>query len=306
MDALGRETRIRRVTWIGLVTNLALAALKFAAGIFGHSRAVVADAVHSLSDCGTDVAILVGTRLWSRPRDHDHPYGHARIEALITVGLGIVLAAVGIGIGWNAVATIPEKHAQPPGVVALLAAALSIVVKETLYRWTIRVGRAVRSSAVVANAWHHRSDALSSVPAMLGVGGTMLFPAWSFLDHIGAIAVCVLILQAAWRIVRPAASQLIDRGLPARDCEILLDAIRKVKGVQEAHDLRTRRMGPGVALDVHVEVHPDITVTEGHDIARAVRDRMFDLFPDIIDVVVHVDPHGRVFEADAGSSRPAR
>jgi len=306
MDALGREARIRRITWIGLGTNLALAALKFAAGIVGHSRAVVADAVHSLSDCGTDVAILVGTRLWSQPRDYEHPYGHARIEALITMGLGIVLAAVGIGIGWNAVATIPERHAQPPGVVALLAAAVSIAVKETLYRWTIRVGRAVRSSAVVANAWHHRSDALSSVPAMLGVGGAMLFPAWSFLDHIGAIAVCVLILQAAWKIARPAASQLIDRGLPAKDCEVLLDAIRKAKGVQEAHDLRTRRMGPGVALDVHVEVDPDITVTEGHDIARAVRDRMFDLFPDIIDVVVHVDPHGRVFEASAGNSRPAR
>jgi cation diffusion facilitator family transporter len=292
MDTTGREQRIRRVTWVGLCTNLALAAVKFAAGALGHSRAVVADAVHSVSDCGTDIAILVGTRLWSQPRDHDHPYGHARIETVVTVGLGAVLAAVGIGIGYDAIVSIPEKHPQPPGAVALAAAMASIVVKELLYRWTIRVGRAVHSSAVVANAWHHRSDALSSVPAVLAVGGTMLFPKWAFLDHIGAVAVCLLILQAAWRIVRPAVGQLIDTGLPPAECQKILEAVRQVEGVRAAHDLRTRRMGPGVALDIHVEVDPALTVTEGHAIAEAARERIFALFPDVIDAVLHVDPFG--------------
>jgi len=292
MDTMGREARIRRVTWIGLGVNLGLAALKMAAGIFGHSRAVVADAVHSISDCGTDVAILVGTHLWSQPRDSDHPYGHARIEAVVTILLGLVLFGVGVGIGYDALVSIPEKHPQPPGLAALLAAALSIVVKEWLYRWTVRIGREVHSSAVVANAWHHRSDALSSVPAVLAVGGVMLFPKLTFLDHVGAVAVCLLILQAAWKILRPAVGQLIDTGLPPQDCTDILEAVRAVDGVLSAHDLRTRRMGPGIALDVHVEVDPELTVVQGHDIAENVRLRIFGHFPDVIDVVIHVDPFG--------------
>jgi len=298
----GREARIRRITWIGLGTNLALAALKFAAGALGHSRAVVADAVHSLSDCGTDAAILVGTRLWSQPRDSDHPYGHARIEAVITMALGLVLAAVGVGIGYDAIASIPEKHAQTPGIAALLAAAVSIVVKEVLYRWTIRVGRQVQSSAVVANAWHHRSDALSSVPAVLAVGAAILLPQWTFLDHVGAVAVCLLIIQSAWKIVRPAVGELIDRGLPPEDCEAILRAVRECDGVESAHDLRTRRLGPGVALDIHIEVQPTLTVTEGHDIAEAARQRILELFPDVIDVVVHVDPVGQASRAGPGAN----
>lgn len=306
MDIVGREARIRQVTWVGLGTNLALAALKLAAGILGRSRAVVADAVHSVSDCATDAAILVGSFFWAQPRDRDHPYGHARIEAVVTVGIGLALAAVGVGIGYDAMASIPETHAAPPGVVALVAAAVSIVVKEVLYRWTIRVGREVHSSAVVANAWHHRSDALSSVPALLGVGGAMVLPRWGFLDHLGALAVCLLILQAAWKIVRPALGQLIDTGLPPQECEAILEAVRAADGVRSAHDLRTRRMGPGVALDIHVEVAPDLTVTEGHDIAMAARDRIFALFPDVIDVVVHVDPHGQLPETGAGNARLAR
>ncbi|MFW6108508.1 MAG: cation diffusion facilitator family transporter [bacterium] len=306
MESVGREARVRRVTWVGLGTNLGLAAVKLAAGIAGRSRAVVADAVHSVSDCASDLAILVGSLFWAQPRDEDHPYGHARIEALVTAGLGLVLAAVGVGIGYDAVVSIPEKHTQAPGAVALVAAALSIAVKEVLYRWTIGVGRAVHSSAVVANAWHHRSDALSSVPALLGVAGAMALPRWAFLDHVAAVAVCLLILQAAWRIARPALGELIDTGLPPQDCQAILEAARQVDGVRSAHDLRTRRMGPGVALDIHVEVAPDLTVVEGHDIAMAARDRIVELFPDVVDVIVHVDPHGQRPETRAGSGPPAR
>jgi len=287
-----REERIRRITWIGLVVNLGLSALKFAAGTLGHSRAVLADAVHSLSDCVTDAAVLVGTRFWSRPSDSDHPYGHGRIETVVTVGLGLSLAGVGLGIGYDAIVSLRERHATRPGVVALVAALVSIVAKEVLYRWTIRVGRQVHSSAVVANAWHHRSDALSSIPAVLAVGGAIVLPAWSFLDHVGAVAVCLLIVQAAYKIVRPAVGQLIDQGLPASEVAGILEAVRGCKGVEGPHDLRTRYTGSGVALDLHVEVDPTLTVVQGHDIAEDVRRTIFELFPDVIDVVVHVDPLG--------------
>jgi cation diffusion facilitator family transporter len=293
MAAPDRESRIRRVTWAGLCTNLALAALKLAAGVAGHSRAVVADAVHSVSDCATDVAVLVGSRLWSRPRDSDHQYGHARIEAVVTVLLGLILALVGLGIGYDAIVSMREPHEGPPGLVALVAAAVSIAAKEGLYRWTIRVGREVRSSAVVANAWHHRSDALSSIPAVLAVAGAIALPKWTFLDHVGAVAVCVLIMQAAYKIVRPALGQLIDTGLPPHECAAILRATRECQGVGSAHDLRTRSLGPGIALDIHIEVEPTLTVAQGHDIAEAARGRILELFPDVIDVVVHVDPLGQ-------------
>ena len=292
MDIPGREARIRRVTWIGLFGNLALSALKLAAGALGHSRAVAADAVHSLSDCATDIAVLVGTRLWSRPSDSDHPYGHGRIETVITVLLGFFLAAVGIGIGYDAISSMQDRHAVTPGAVALVAALVSIVAKEALYRWTAGVGRQVRSSAMVANAWHHRSDALSSIPAALAVGAAILLPAWSFLDHIGAIAVCLLIIQAAYKIVRPAVGQLIDAGLPPREIQAMYDAVRQCKGVELAHALRTRHLGAGVAIDLHVEVEPGLTVAQGHGIAEEVRHTLLELFPDVVDVVVHVDPLG--------------
>jgi len=303
MAVSDREARIRRVTWVGLGVNLGLAALKFAAGTVGHSRAVVADAVHSLSDCATDVAVLVGTRLWSQPRDVDHPYGHARIETVVTVLLGLFLMAVGIGIGYDAVASLRRAGGERPGLAALVAAAVSIAVKEALYRWTTRVGHQVHSSALVANAWHHRSDALSSVPAVLAVGGAMVLPAWGFLDQVGAVAVCLLIIQVAFKIVRPALGQLIDAGLPPADCAAILEAAQQVDGVGHAHDLRTRRLGPGIALDIHVEVEPSLTVVEGHDIAEAARRRIFDLFPDVVDVVVHVDPLGQAPEREPPARR---
>ncbi|NQT85367.1 cation transporter [bacterium] len=292
MATADRERQIRRITVLGLIINLALAGVKLAAGMLGHSRALVADSVHSLSDCATDVMLLVGSRLWARPRDDDHPYGHARIETLITVLVGLLLAGVGIGIGVNAVTNLHEQHSETPGAAALAAALFSIIVKEWLYRHTMRVGRAAHSSAVVANAWHHRSDALSSVPAFLAVGGAMLWPAWSFLDHVGAGLICLLILQAAWRIIGPAVGQLIDTGLPRKDAEDILKAVQGCDGVEDAHDLRTRRLGSGVAVDLHVAVEPTLSVAEGHDIAEAVRHTILDHFPDVIDVVVHIDPAG--------------
>ena len=285
-----RETRIRRVAVLGLGTNVALAAFKLAAGLFGGSRAVVADALHSISDCASDIALLVGPSLWSRPSDSDHQYGHARIETVITVAIGLLLAASGVGIAAEALATLHIRGGERPALIALLAAATSVFVKEALYHWSLHVGKKVRSPAVMANAWHHRSDAFSSVPAVLAVGGAILLPSWGFLDRVGAVVVSIIILQAAVKIVRPALGQLIDTGLPEGERRAILETVARCPGVERPHDLRTRYLGPGVAADLHVEVRPDLTVAEGHEIAEDVRKRILDHFPDVVDVIVHVDP----------------
>lgn len=283
---------VRRVTLIGLAINLALSALKLAAGIVGNSQAVVADAIHSLSDTVTDVAVLVGVKFWSRPPDEDHPHGHQRIEFLVTIFIGLLLASVGLGLVYNALATLHQPPRSPPGAVAFLAAALSIFIKELLYRWTVSVGREIRSTALIANAWHHRSDALSSVPAALAVAGAALLPGLAILDHLGAIVVSVFILQAAWKIVRPSVEQLIDQGAPE---EILLGIEQlacATPGVQEVHAIRTRHIGSGIEVDLHVLVDPRLTVEEGHEISEEVKRRLIDYVSDVVDVVVHLEPYG--------------
>jgi cation diffusion facilitator family transporter len=288
--SLSGQREVRRVTWAGLAVNLILAALKLAAGWVGSSQAVIADAVHSLSDISTDVGVLVGLRYWSRPRDADHPYGHARIEHLVAVALGLVLAGTAVGIAYHAISTHAQQHAVRPAAVALGAAALSIAVKEGLYRWAARVARRVASPALLANAWHHRSDALSSLPALLSVAVAMLVPAWGFVDHIGAVVVAFFILQAAGKIAFPSLNKLVDTAPPAELREAILQAAQGVPGVEEAHAMRTRYLGSGVAVDLHVEVDPELSVREGHDIAERLAERLRADFERVEDVVVHVEP----------------
>ncbi len=295
------SAEVRRVTWIGLAANLLLAAMKLAGGFWGGSRAVVADAVHSLSDGITDVAILVGVRFWSAPPDEKHPHGHGRIETLVTSGIGLMLAAVGVGIVWDAVAGLGRPREAPPGVVALVVTLISIVTKEGLYRWTAAAGRRVHSQALLANAWHHRSDVLSSLPAFVAVAVAMAVPHWSFVDLVGAVVVAVFILQAAWHILKPAVGDLVDTAAPRETRDRIEALVLEVSGVRCVHDIRTRSVGDGVAVDMAVHVDPDISVRAGHDIALAVKRRLLDQGPEIIDVMVHIDPDVDPHEA----SRPA-
>jgi len=289
---------IRHVTLWGMVVNLGLTALKIAVGVLGSSQALVADGVHSLSDVSTDTAVLLGVRFWAAPADMDHPHGHGRIETLVSLFIGVVLAAAGIGLGFRAIATLHERHISSPGWIAFAAACFSIAFKELLYRWTARVGKRVRSKALAANAWHHRSDALSSVPVAVAVVGTHVWPAFYFLDHVAAVIVCVLILGASWRIAWPALRELTDAGAGARDRKALLALAAGVKGVCKVHALRTRRIGSGLAADLHVLVPADMTVKEGHDVAKAVEERLLKDGPDLIDVLVHVEPY------DSDATRP--
>lgn len=283
---------IRKITLIGLVVNLLLSGFKFVAGVVGASQAVVADAVHSLSDCTTDVAVIVGAHYWSQPADQNHPYGHGRLETLVTIFIGVILLGAALGIGWNAIQTLHEQHHRAPGWIALIAAGVSILCKEILYQWTVRAGRRVKSTAVVANAWHHRLDAMSSVPVVLAVGAAVMVPTWAFLDHVGAILVSLFILHAAAKIIWPGIQELIDYGAPEETSERIRTIAYQNPAVREVHKIRTRLIGNSVQVDLHVLVDSRLTVLDGHDIAEDVKARILEQGPDVVDVVVHVEPMG--------------
>jgi len=268
---------VLRVTWIGLGINMLLFVFKLFAGIVGRSQVVVADAIHSLSDSSTDVAIVIGVRYWSQPPDECHPHGHRRIETVITAFIALALGAVGLGLAWNGLVTLQEQHREPPGWIAFIAAVVSIVTKEILYRWTIAVGRRIRSQAMIANAWHHRSDALSSIPAALAVAGAAIHPSWSFLDHVGAVVVSLFILQAAWKLGWPALQQLIDSGAPRADREQIRTIALDTESVIAVHSIRTRHIGSGLQVDLHVLVDGTMTVRAGHDVSHEVKRRLLEM-----------------------------
>ncbi len=284
-------SRVSRVGWVGLLCNLVLAAAKAAAGILGHSQALLADALHSLTDSVTDIAVILGVRYWTAPADEDHPHGHGRIETLITVVIGLAIGAVAIGMGTQAIRGLRHGPEVAPTGIAFVVALISIVVKEILYRWTARVGREVRSPALVANAWHHRSDAISSIPAAVAVAVTLIDPEWAVVDRVGAVVVCLLILQASWRILRPSVDQLIDAGAPAADRRRIEELALQVDGVEAAHAVRTRFVGADLAVDLHVEVDGGLSVAEGHVIAVAVRRKLLEEGPNVNDAVVQIEPH---------------
>jgi cation diffusion facilitator family transporter len=291
--AAAREKIVRQVTWVGLLANLFLAGFKFIAGIIGKSQALIADAIHSLTDLTTDIAVIAGSHYWSRPPDDDHPYGHKRLETLVTVFIGVVLVAAGIGIGWKAISTLQQKHATPPGWIAVLAAFVSIICKEVIYRWTAKTGKRLKSPALAANAWHHRTDALSSLPVLFAVAGARAFPSWSFLDHLGAAVVSIFILHASIKIIWPAISELIDAGVPSATRKKISAMALKNEDVLQVHDIRTRYISSSIQVDLHIVVDGSITVREGHFIADDVKDRIIGEIPEVLDVIVHVDPPER-------------
>jgi len=285
-----RTDQIRRISWIGLIGNLFISGLKFVVGTLGSSQAVVADAVHSLSDMLTHIAILVGVRFWSSPADKSHPYGHRRIETIVTVGIGVALAGAAFLIGYRGVSTLRDEDIRQPGWIAFIGAVISIVIKEILYRWTIHVGRREKSSAVIANAWHHRSDAFSSIPAALAVAIAAVNPEWSFVDHLGAVIVSLFIFHASWKIIKPAVEELSDIGAPSHIHELIQTAGMEIEGVANIHSIRSRLMGADIYVDLHITVAGAMSVASGHDISEKVKARIMERIPDVIDVVVHLEP----------------
>ena len=282
----------RQVTWVGLGLNLVLFSVKLTVGIIGFSHAVIADAIHSLSDMGTDIAILFGIKFWLAPADEDHPYGHLRLEAIITAAIGVSLLAVAVGIGYHAVISLRSGYFQQPGQIALFGALFSIFSKEALYRWSIAVGTRIKSSAVIANAWHHRSDALSSIPAFIAVGAAAFYPKLAFADQVGAFVVSFIILKVSWSIVSPAFSELADRGAPKKDRERIQFLAMHTEGVETVHKIRTRKIGAGLFVDLHIQVDGNMSVHKGHDISEIVKSNLMAKGPEIMDVVVHIEPYG--------------
>lgn len=289
IDRAGPRRTKERAAIAALAVNLPLAGLKLSVGFATGSQALVADGLHSLSDLIGDVAVFLAVRWGDAPPDANHPYGHGRFEALATLAVAGLLMLAALGIALDAVIhLVRDTAASPAGGWALAAALLSIVVKEALFRWTIGIARRTRSAALAANAWHQRSDALSSVVAVAGIGAAML--GMPDLDVIAALVIAVMLAQVAWRHGWPAVEELADSGIAERDRAAIAAALRAVPGVRGHRDLRARRIGPVVSADVSLFVDPTITVSEAHRIAEAARARALDAVARLADLVVHIEP----------------
>ncbi|KKK96478.1 hypothetical protein LCGC14_2662370, partial [marine sediment metagenome] len=280
------------VTWLGLAINAVLATGKMLTGWLCYSQAIFADGLHSLSDCVTDVAVLAGIRIADRPADEQHPYGHRRAITLVTAVLGLGLLAAACLIGYRAMRTMAVRTPVPIRVALPLALAIaSVLIKELLYRLTARVGRRTGDTSVMANAWHHRTDAFSSIAAAAGltavaVGGEK----WHFMDHATAIVLASFLILVGVRILRLAAEEIMDRAPDQTMLDEIARAVAATDGVLSFHAIRARSVGDKVEMDVHVQVDPESTVRTGHAIASDVRNAVQQCCPDVVTVIVHIEP----------------
>ena len=283
------------MTIVGSIVNIVLVIFKFLAGILGHSAAMIADAVHSLADFGTDIVVLLFIRISGKPADEDHGYGHGKYETLATVVISLILFGVGVGILVNAVEQIVAFMngvvPQSPSTIALIAAALSIVVKELLYRYTVRAAEHLSSQTVVANAWHHRSAALSSIGVLIGIGGAMfLGEQWRVLDPLAALVVSGFIIKVSIDLFKPCIEELLERSLP-EDVERQIESIiLSVDGVTSPHHLRTRRIGNNYAIEVHIRMDGNLTLNEAHRITTTVEQQLKAQFGAGTHVGIHTEP----------------
>lgn len=290
-----RQKEANRVTWIGFFFNLALTVFKLVAGILGRSGAMIADAIHSVSDFATDLVVVGSIKVASRPSDGNHKYGHGKVETLATAAVGMVLAIVGLGIlfngGKNIYAHYRIEPIQSPGIIALVAAILSIIIKEFLYRYTIVVGKRINSQVVVANAWHHRSDAYSSLGTVLGIGGAIfLGPRWVILDPLAAMLVSIFILKVAYNITRESLAELIETSLSRQQEQEIIELATGVPGVFNPHDLKTRKIGSDIAIDLHINVKRDLNMEEAHDITDELEDSLRRKYGPDTHISVHAEP----------------
>lgn len=290
-----REKEIYKVTLVGSLGNLLLLVFKFVAGVVGHSSAMIADAVHSLSDFVTDVVVLAFVRVSAKPQDASHDYGHGKFETIASFLIGLALVAVAIGIiAWGSLklsAWLSGEALDVPGVLALWAALLSIVVKELLYRYTARRGKALESQVMIANAWHHRSDALSSVAAAIGIGGAILLgERWAVLDPMASIVVGAMLVKVAWDLLKTNIDELTEGSLPAETEEEILQLIAATPGVEQPHHLRTRRIGNHYAIEVHVCMDGALPLREAHDRATMIEKGIKTRFGQQTHVTIHMEP----------------
>lgn len=290
-----REKGIYKVTIVGSIVNFLLLVFKFFAGIAGHSAAMLADAVHSLSDFITDIVVIVFVRIAGKPEDKGHDYGHGKYETLATAIIGLLLLCVGFGIFWNGASSIYTflrgGQLESPGVVALVAALVSIVSKEILYQYTVIQGKKLNSQAVIANAWHHRSDALSSIGTAIGIGGAILLgDHWRVLDPVAAVVVSFFIMKVSVRLLIPCVDELLEKSLPEDVEKEIEQTVLSFPGVSQPHHLRTRRIGNYYAIELHVRMDRKITLEEAHSTATAIENKLKEMFGKGTHVGIHVEP----------------
>ena len=290
-----REKEIFKVTLAGSAVNVLLTVFKFVAGIVGHSAAMTADAVHSLSDLLTDAVVLVFVRISGKPEDRSHDYGHGKYETLATAIIGIALAAVAVGIGWKAIeamlfwyrgGTLPA-----PGMLALWAAVVSIVLKELVYRYSMLRGRKLNSPALEANAWHHRSDALSSLGTLVGIGGAILLgDRWTVLDPLAGLVVAFFILRVAWKLLKQGIDELMEASLPDEVEREILTIVASFPDVRDPHHLRTRRIGNRYAIELHIRMDGTMPLAEAHARTCEIEQALKERFGDTTHITLHVEP----------------
>ena len=290
-----RNQEIYQVTLVGGVVNVVLLLFKFVAGIVGHSAAMVADAVHSLSDFVTDVIVLVFVHISSKPKDKSHDYGHGKYETLAMTLIGVALLIVAIGIIYSGamkiIAWMNGEQLEAPGMLALWAALLSVLLKEGVYQYSMVKARQLNSQVVEANAWHHRSDALSSVGTALGIGGAIfLGQRWTVLDPIASLVVGAFIVKVAVDLLHRGIDDLMEHSLPEDVEEEILRIVGELKGVVDPHDLRTRKIGNRYAIELHILMDGDITLHEAHNKASEVEDLLRARYGEDTHVAVHVEP----------------
>ena len=286
-----------RVTYVGALVNIFLTVIKIVVGILGQSTSLIADGFHSLSDLVSDLVVIVAIKLGSREADHDHPYGHRRFETIATVLLGLGLIVVAGGIAWDAAERLLDKDKLLiPSRDTLGIAVVSILANEWLFHYTKRVGTITRSKLLLANAWHHRSDAFSSIVVLIGIAAVLL--GYPFADAIAAVIVALLIAKMGLGLVLESINELVDSSLPEEYIRDIRRVIMQTNGVQSIHFLRTRRMGEDAYVDAHIVVNPRISVSEGHVIGDVVKDSLKAQFDDVVDVLVHIDPEDDEFKEE--------
>lgn len=280
----------RSVTLVGALVNAILILLKFLGGVFGRSQALIADAVHSVSDLITDAVVLLGLRIGRKDPDDEHPFGHARIETLASAIVGLALIATALYLGIKAALNIYRHTEYHPTSLALVGAGISIGLKEALYHYTVQTGRRIKSQLVVANAWHHRSDALSSVAVFLGVAGTLINPSWHILDSFAALLVSFFIVKVGLDVLGNSLREFTDTAPQHEILDKISHCTLSVEGVLDMHDLRVRTSGGLYQMETHVVVDGQLTVAEGHRIAKAVERCLTEEVQDLDRIIVHVDP----------------
>jgi len=295
MNEKQRERQIYKVTIIGSIVSLVLILVKFPAGIFGRSAAMIADAVHSLSDFVTDIVIIAFIKTSQKPKDDGHAYGHGKFETLATLIIGIVLLGVGLGIAWSGAisiySVIQGEILPSPSIIALFAALATIVLKEILYRYTIIKGKKLNSPTLVANAWHHRSDALSSIGTAIGIGGAIfLGNKWVILDPLAALIVSFFIVRMAFKLIKPCLDEFLERSLPESTKKEIEEIVFRFKDVYELHNLRTRKIGNYYAIEFHIRMDGSRTLVETHDRITEIELKLKEQYGSGTYVTIHVEP----------------